>query len=265
MTKGETTTSYTCDELYARLVRTTNAVKHAVFGEVRNGGGFRATRSADAISFALWPSDGYRITGYEIKASRSDWLRELKDPKKSHDMITHCDAWMIVANRGVVDRDKDEIPEAWGLMEPAADGLRVVRQYKPLRDLTARGPVSRDFLASLLRRAAETALTSEQAKIIRKEASAEAARMAKADLGYLREKFDKLKQQVDDFERESGVEINGGWNGAANVGKIVRDVLANKYSDPEHRLRTMLTVANGIADDISGRLKALNGNAGATE
>jgi len=30
----------------------------------------------------LWPSGGLEIHGHEVKVSRSDWLRELKEPEK---------------------------------------------------------------------------------------------------------------------------------------------------------------------------------------
>lgn len=49
--------------------------------EVRNAASFDANRSADALAFNFWTSRGLAVHGYEVKVSRSDWLRELKDQR----------------------------------------------------------------------------------------------------------------------------------------------------------------------------------------
>jgi hypothetical protein len=52
----------------------------ARFFEVASGTGAQAGRSADMLAMNMFPSRGLRIHGVECKASRSDWLRELKNP-----------------------------------------------------------------------------------------------------------------------------------------------------------------------------------------
>jgi hypothetical protein len=44
--------------------------------------GWSRESRADAIARHLWPSQGLELIGFELKVSRSDWLREIKDPYK---------------------------------------------------------------------------------------------------------------------------------------------------------------------------------------
>ena len=62
----------------------------AVLHEVPNATGAGKVRTADAIAISLWPSRGLEIHGLEIKVSRSDWRRELKQPEKSVPIQRYC-------------------------------------------------------------------------------------------------------------------------------------------------------------------------------
>jgi hypothetical protein len=110
------------------------------------GGG---TTYADAVAVNLWKSRGHAIHGFEIKVSRSDWLRELKKPAKAEGVFSFCDYWWIVAPTSIV-RD-GELPPTWGLLELRARGL-VVQAKAPHLDPK---PISRGFFASLMRRGTE--------------------------------------------------------------------------------------------------------------
>jgi len=78
-----------------------------------NGGG---TSRADAIYVGFTGTSGRRMIGHEVKASRSDWLSELAKPGKADAWADQCHQWWIVAAPGVVKLE--ELPDAWGLMEP---------------------------------------------------------------------------------------------------------------------------------------------------
>lgn len=108
------------------------APEYALIFEVRNGTGFarRTARYADAIAMNLYPSRGLEIIGFEIKASRADWLRELKNPDKAEEIGKFCDRWYVVIG------DKDivkpgELPACWGLIVPRGNGLCVPRHNWP--------------------------------------------------------------------------------------------------------------------------------------
>lgn len=85
----------------------------AGWGDIYNGGGF--ARTCDALALALWESKGFELHGHEIKCSRSDWLRELKDPSKAEAVAAYCDRWWLVASSADVVR-RGELPDGWGLL-----------------------------------------------------------------------------------------------------------------------------------------------------
>lgn len=119
--------------------------------EVASGAG-TATRYADAIAMNLWPSRGLAIHGFEVKVSRGDWLRELKNPAKADVISAYCDYWWVVAPEGIVLAG--ELPHGWGLMVPNKGvKLRVVTKA----DNTAAKVVDRAFVAAMLRRAQDQA------------------------------------------------------------------------------------------------------------
>lgn len=123
----------------------------ALLEEVRDAAGHASRRSADAVAMSLWPSRGLEIHGFEVKVSRSDWSREMKSPEKAESVARFCDRWWLVAGSDLIVRD-GELPPAWGLLVYADGALRTVREA----DKTEAQPVSRSFLAALLRRADET-------------------------------------------------------------------------------------------------------------
>ena len=92
------------------------------------GGG---TRRADAVAMNMWRSRGHAIHGFEFKVSRSDWLRELKEPSKADAVAQYCDYWWLVIDGDHIVKD-GELPEGWGLLTVTRDkndkspkGLRV--------------------------------------------------------------------------------------------------------------------------------------------
>lgn len=94
--------------------------EHAFLAQVRNGAGFDANRTFDAVSLNLWPSRGLALHVYEVKVSRFDWQRELAKPDKAEDACRVADHFWIVAPAGCV-RD-GELPDPWGLIEVTGDG-----------------------------------------------------------------------------------------------------------------------------------------------
>lgn len=99
----------------------------AGFGDWRTKGGLR---TCDALALGLWPSKGLELHGHEIKCTRTDWLRELKDPDKADAFMRYCDRWWLVAPPKVARID--ELPEGWGLL--TFHGDRIVRRVEaPLR------------------------------------------------------------------------------------------------------------------------------------
>jgi len=127
--------------------------------EVRSGAGFGARRTADFIAVETWESslrNGLTVHGVEVKTSRSDWLRELKDPDKaavSMGYASHC--WLAAADVSVARHG--ELPPGWGLLLPQERaGVRVlIARVKASRREVAH--LSPSQTAALLRAVAKTA------------------------------------------------------------------------------------------------------------
>lgn len=131
----------------------------AFMPQVRNAAGFDASRTLDALALHLWPSRGLVLHGYEVKTSRSDFLREIKDPAKAEAFCRLVEFFWIVAPKGVVK--KGELPTTWGLIEVHGTGTQ--EDSWRLRTKTAapcllqakyhpnRGPLPRGLVVSMLR------------------------------------------------------------------------------------------------------------------
>lgn len=111
-------------EKYTRVRVGTNADRYVRASHVRYPSGWGdALRIADYLVLDTYTPN--EIIGFEVKVSRSDWLTELRDPRKAEVWRKHCHRWyLVVSDRRIV---RDDLPEGWGLIAPCAGGLRVVR------------------------------------------------------------------------------------------------------------------------------------------
>ena len=113
-------------------------------------------RTADFIAVDTWRSGRCAIHGVEVKVSRADWLRELKDPDKSAACMSWCTYWWLAVPDQAIVRD-GELPPGWGLLavRKHGDGLRLRQVVAAPR--RAVPPISPESVASLLYAAAKTA------------------------------------------------------------------------------------------------------------
>jgi hypothetical protein len=132
----------------------------AFFKELRTGTGYNwsgyvqgnrvnknVERRLDAFAFHLWPSGGYRPTGFEVKVSRSDFLHDLKQPAKRARYLALCQYFYYVVPSGLVQ--PEEVPEEAGLLWVYESGRIKTVKYPPLRDI----PLPEwDFFAAICRR-----------------------------------------------------------------------------------------------------------------
>lgn len=142
------TQKITSADIRAALRLRFESASHALLFEVADSTGAGTRRFADAIAFGLWPSHGHKIEGVEIKVSRSDFLRELKDHTKCEALFRYCNHWWLACPKGMVT--PDELPSTWGLLEyePTTATLRQKVRAPKLEPCTP----SIGFIASLLRR-----------------------------------------------------------------------------------------------------------------
>lgn len=119
---------------------------------VRDAAGFDAFRTFDFVAVDTWPSSGLELHVVEVKVSRSDWLRELKQPEKTQAAVDLADRFWIAAPAGVVR--KDELQGPWGLLEVRGT-QQLVCARRALRvtshDRWLPPPWTRSFAVALLR------------------------------------------------------------------------------------------------------------------
>jgi len=127
------------------------SLAHVVIEQVAPTTGW-ARRWADALVLAVWPSKGLTLDGYEVKASRADLRRELRDLDKHRALARYCDAWWLLAwDESVL---LDEIPPTWGIIltEEDDDGERTLVTKRKAAKLKPE-PWPREFICSLVRNA----------------------------------------------------------------------------------------------------------------
>lgn len=138
-------------ELFDMLSERYCEPRYVLLPRVRNATGWKGRRTADAVAISLWPSDGLEVVGFEMKSSRSDWLRELRNPRKREAVGEHCDRWVIVAGGpGIVRTGEVEAGTGW--MEAREGRLHTV-VAGAVSPGTAPAPLDRAFVGALVRRA----------------------------------------------------------------------------------------------------------------
>lgn len=136
----------TADDIRKVLMRKFKRPRHIVTQEVCNTtGGFFGCRTADMIVIEMYPSDGCKIHGIEIKVSKGDLKAELKDLSKSGAIKNYCDMWWLAIPPDLLPTTV-AIPDDWGIMV-CKSRVTVERRAKRLQPK----PVDRYFLASLIR------------------------------------------------------------------------------------------------------------------
>lgn len=83
--------------------------------EVRCGTGYRYQNKRSFDYMAISACEGNQVRGYEVKASRTDFLKDIKDPEKQKALRCFANLFYYVAPEGVIK--KEELPPWAGLLE----------------------------------------------------------------------------------------------------------------------------------------------------
>ncbi len=209
------------------------------------GGGLER-RHADAVAMNLWPSRGLGVHGFEIKISKSDWLRELQNPRKAEAVSKYCDFWWIVAPEGVVN--ETAIPDTWGLIVVKKGKLFTAKQA-PQRTPE---PITKDFMASLFRRTSAVDDDDVEAIVRLRVAAADAQREKDFETRVQARlyKYEGLERSIDEFEKNSGINIREFSHRSDDLGKAVQLVMDcgvfGSYRTVEGLCKTMAETAANI-------------------
>jgi hypothetical protein len=216
--------------------------------EFRNDTGFNANRFADALAVGLYGSRGQHIVGFELKISRADWLRELKQPEKAEAIARFCDYWnVVITDEQIVDLA--EFPPNWGLL--LASGKRV-KVLKPAPALTAQ-PMPRDFMAAIVKQAIDRAIApylvskEEKNRQAENEGFERGRKLNAHELG----RADELRKAVHEFENAAGIRI-ATWE-AKNIGAAVKAVLEGDRTITRAHSNVVSTINQ--MEDVLAKLK----------
>lgn len=248
----------TASELYTMLVRR-YANGYLLAPQVPEHAGFDAKSRLDAVAIATYASRGYEIHGFEIKAHRSDLLRELANPQKSAPIVRFLDFFWLVADKGLVQAA--ELPPTWGLLVPRGNRLQAVRRPKQLDP----APISRAFVVGLLLRMMRCGEIDDVASMLaaeyergRLEGIREGQRRVDDQaVAYELTALRELKTAVADFEAASGIKIER-WNGA-QVGNALRLVLAGQAQIYEKHLSRFALTVRHILEQVDDLLEQEQG------
>ena len=225
------------------------------FREVRDGTGFakRTNRYADLLAMSIWPSRGIYLEGVEIKVQRSDWLRELENPKKADAFHKYCRYWFVAAPKGVVEAS--EVPETWGYLEVTPKRCTVQKRPKENQP----EPFDSLFVASLVRHAKQSLGYSVK--------DIEAARRSERKV--MESKFAKLtecEQEVRRLRRSTRIarefeEISGVQLSSWNLGNVAEAIGLLARLSPEaiaRQVQAMSTHINRLAAETTTLAESLD-------
>ena len=215
----------THDAKKALLNKFTDRGAHLVLFEVQDTVGTSGTQYCDAVVVGNWASTGREIWGMEIKASRADWLRELKKADKSDRFTSQCDRWFLITTAREIIKDA-ELPHDWGWMNMTkGGGLRVEKAAPKLPHASEPG-IRRGWAYALMRRAYEKTDDDRQRALItqREELELRHKNELERQVNRARMKdegpFEALKKKVEDFEKASGIRLER-WE-FGNAGEFCR-------------------------------------------
>jgi hypothetical protein len=137
------------EEVFARLKFAFPPPAHILLPQVksqsREG---QVARTVDAMCASVYESRGLWLAGIEIKVTRTDWKKELRDPEKSEPIMRFCRYYYLATPTDLVS--PEELIEGWGLVYVRADGAKVVRRAEPREAVQ---PPDLGFVCSILRAA----------------------------------------------------------------------------------------------------------------
>ncbi len=99
--------------------------RSVVLEQVPDGTGMNQSHWIDVAVFEMWPSKGLSRLAFEIKVTRSDFLRELQTPDKHKWCRDSFHEFWFVAPKDVVQIE--ELPQGIGWMYPRGDKLCIAR------------------------------------------------------------------------------------------------------------------------------------------
>lgn len=226
--------------IFALLRKRHPSSEWAFFEEVAPrpiGGGF-----ADAVAINLWNSRGYAIHGFEVKVSRRDWLRELRKPEKAEPVFGFCDFWFLVSEKDVVN--PGELPATWGHLERRGSTLALVKAAPKLTP----HPVTREFFASLIRRAFGQIEAVAHARCRDKvaEVEREVSKRVQECVERATRQHQQLQEQVQRFTAQTGLPFDAYGMPPVETIKLAQKLQTLQHWHGAGALSRLIELADGL-------------------
>jgi hypothetical protein len=217
----------------------------AFLPQIRNGTGYAANRTADALAMSLWPSRGLHLHGFEVKVSRGDWLRELKEPAKADDFAHYCHFWWVAVPAGEEIVKEGELPPTWGLLSCSHKRIKVTAAKTPL----VPKPLDVPLVASILRNFHEAAVPKEKLRKEYDRGLGDGIKSGEMRIKHAENCLQEFEKIVQDFENASGLKI-GRWTNGKDLGEAVRLVLSGEAANVRRQLEALRNQAIKIVKSI---------------
>lgn len=255
-TKKPRTVRHGTGDIAAAMRKKYSADAYALLFEVGNSTGFQCSRHADAICMSLWPSRGLDVSGFEFKASRTDWQKELKDPAKAEAILQYCDFWwLVIASPEIVKAG--ELPSGWGLM--SLNGRGTLDVVTPAARLNAK-QWPREFIAAVLRSAADpvAAIYNTALMRAREEGRKSESEYHERQVKRLEDDLSQLRRQVTEFEHATGVAIATRYGGVSArefklaIESLNDKSLENHVADVQAIAQSLDRLRNELTTELAG-------------
>lgn len=209
----------TCHELHQVMQKIFAMPGYTYMQEVRDATGFDAVRSADAIAIGMYRSRGLLMHGFEMKVSRTDWLKELTQPEKAESWMRFCHHWSLVISDASFVHE-GELPETWGMYAPVKGKMKCIKR-PPMLEPT---PITMKCLTALIYGANCTANGRLQPRI---DAALEEDRKRRAQSQtYELERLREMAERVKEFEESSGINLGQhSWQDPKAMGAAVKAIM----------------------------------------
>lgn len=187
-----------------------------VFTELGNKPGTYADRYADAFALGVWASKKYEAHLFEIKISREDVKRELRDPTKVEGVGKYATHWWLVISNQDIIRDI-VVPEAWGILMPATRGGSTMLTVLRKAPKQTPHPFSPMFAISLVRNMAKNYKSNADYERLREERDAALEkrepvplptdRAKDSEIAQLKRELAESREGIRLFKEETGVDL----------------------------------------------------------
>lgn len=221
----------------------------------------------DCLAVNTLPSRNFKVVGFEFKASRSDWLREVRDGQKADYFVRLADEFYVVAPKGIVQ--ESEIPEGWGYLEMKPNSEQLYKlQDSELTEHQQGEPGRRFWVRFLKQTVGEESNYSQQDLIEARSRGYEDAkddeftqRTLDRDLDRLRDKAERWDRLQDSplgflpnygFDEEDIKTLELAW-------RLVRAVRGDSYGDLRKEVERLQDSIERHADDMLESAEEIEG------